>query len=53
MSKKTSKRMAAIAARVMTGGDWSTKDVKALAASVLAQVESERPAAERAKERCS
>lgn len=53
MSKRTSKRVAAIAARIMNDGDFKFSEVKTLAASVLAQVESERPAAERAKERCS
>lgn len=51
-SKKTSRRLASIAARILNGEDYSTKDVKALAASVLAQAERETPA-ETAKARCS
>ena len=37
--KVSSKRLAAIAARILAGGDYTTREVKALAASVLTQTE--------------
>jgi len=41
-TKVSSKRVAALAARVLAGKDYSTADVRTLAASVVAQFEPRR-----------
>lgn len=54
--KRTSRRIAAIASRIASGGDFSISEARAVAASCVAQAERERPAetdAETARERCS
>lgn len=50
--KKTSKRIATIASRIASGGDFSISEARAVAASCVAQAERDRPE-EVAKARCS
>lgn len=51
--RKTSKRIAAIASRIASGGDFKMSEARAVAASCVAQAEPEKSDGEIAKERCS